>query len=383
MRFHFQFLASAFLCFAAAAFAAEPSPFSCTVALQNSIGSNGSSHQTVQTFLAKNKIPAFLVPGNYGDIPVIFVNKTTEESLKPYINASIGTQIMLKAGWPNNHGGFRLQENIIDAYLPGKRQVGEIHSTGLSWKHFSDSLTFLSKIADAIVEISYLLSTEELEAVSYYQRVLRAALFRTRFSMGDQNFYTQFDNVLQTSVQCFEYSMCTKLPMIIQELQSEINKIESDLPEDTRKQIMKWKPQFLERARHQILTADPYNSEALNQKTTTRGHAGEALREMTPAAMPERKRELYANYLVGLEATIQFSRVRETLGIRDQKNDSDARTSSRASAVLVYLPEDSRAEDFTNARLVLNINGYQLNTTGAKKIPLDHYSETQPTDKGK
>jgi hypothetical protein len=169
----------------------------------------------------------YMAQVNGREIPVILVNKETVGQLTPLLRHTIGFQVMTKAGWPNNHGSFRYGQNIIDAFIPGQRQVGETNETGLSWKTTEDSAVFLDKIADVIGEAVFAPSSEVLADVDFYQKVMKAALFRVPFSMGDQTVYTKFDNVLsECQGACFEFSHYRRRVQILQALQQRLDKLD-------------------------------------------------------------------------------------------------------------------------------------------------------------
>ena len=310
-------------------------------------------------------VPAFVKRIGENSIPVILMNAQSEAALSAFTANSMGTELMAKAGWPNNHGSFRYGSNIIDAFIAGQRQVGEIHNTGLSWKNLHDTNLFFDKIADVMVEVAYYLSPEEMTVVDFYQRVRRAALYRVIFQMGDTSIYQKFDNVLPTPVYCFQFSKCSNAQNEINELQQKIVALEQQFGPEF-KPDPNLKAEFLQVARAQLLAVDSYAADALNETLINSSLAGELLAKMTPGSLAERQRQLYANYLVGHQAAVDFHNLRQALSISDDSTDGD-QAHPRVTALLVYLKGD-HAQAFREATAQIGANGYNFNMHGAAKL---------------
>lgn len=338
----------------------------CSGVLQDEVIDVAAERKALVDLVKEKRVPAFIKRVNGVEIPVVLVSQATEAALLPYFSRSVGTQLMVRQGWPNNHGSLRVSENLIDAFVAGKRQHGEIHETGLSWKKLHDSLVFLDNIADAIIEVSYAVSASELAAFEFYQFARRAALFRVVFGMGDMGIYQKFDNVLNARDVCFDFSKCNHLAAQAAELAQRAAGLEKEIfagaaPDPAGKS------EFLAAARARLMQTNPYDVAAFSEKLLTTGRPGEILSRIVPAGVAERKRQLLANYWVGLVATQEVQRVHASLGISSNTTDGDW-TGKHVTAVLIYMSNPARGAEFTGATLNFSINGYSFSSNGGVRI---------------
>lgn len=160
---------------------------------------NGSTpnydRASLEKLLVKEKIPSFIkLNASNEKVPVVLINRESRSKVKKIFDNSFGTMVKLQPSYGNDHGMLRIGQNIIDLDAPGQRGFGELHNTGLSWKGAGDYISRRRDDDGVILEVLYSLNREESDIIDLYQRVRRAAVFKTKFTFG--NFKTPDDPML-------------------------------------------------------------------------------------------------------------------------------------------------------------------------------------------
>lgn len=304
--------------------------------------------QLVEALLDK-QIPFYFIEDGQNTLPVILANKDTIDKILPLLKQSIGLQIMSKQGWPHDHGSFRFSSYLVDAFLPGQRQVGEIHQTGLSWKTAKDSAIFLEKIADIICENCFLVSALELEKVDYYQRVLRAAIFRIPFLMGDQQIYTRQSNVLhECGGHCFEYSHSLNLKNIVSALGSRLDQVDPQSALRNEKDHLI--SSYLSEVRQLYIEQNYEKEDQLSDALLTHPQLQDKIDQIFSEQWSFQNRILFLRWLVGRDAALQMDAVIQALGYSGKGTKPFSVSKSQRASALIIWDSNARSEDFLSGK---------------------------------
>lgn len=313
--------------------------------------------------LAGSKVPAFLKSARAGKIPVILVNKKTVKDLKPYFESSMGTQIALQPHWNNDHGQMRLGGTIMDVDTPGGRAYGEINETGIAWKDVDSYVPRRGAGDSVLLEVSYVLTPDELDAANYYHRVRRAALIRVPFTFGGGEADPSLNNLLESGEHCFVFCKGGSVSSHVDEIKAKLSEFGIDGDAVLKSEEGK---AFIRYARGKLMKADPYKEEVFGPdffRADLSRYKG-----LFPARVTKKAEQIIVlNYLVGLDATIFYQGVLTALNISSDLAVRDM-NNPRATAVLVY---DARDVDkaFANASYESPGKFYSWMKDGQEPIP--------------
>jgi len=315
--------------------------------------------------LTQEKVPAYMKTIGNAEIPVVLLTSKTEGKLRDYLAQSLGTESMTHSSWPNDHGAFRFGNAMLDAYVPGKRPVGEVNETGISWKNLSDYLAHHNEISKGVIEVSYKVTPDEMRLVNYYFRVRQAGIFRVRFTLGDQSMYSKFPNLLRsTGDHCFGFCKNSSLGAQKVELQQHLTEAGvKNIPEYLAREDV---TDFLHSAEKAILSANPTDAASLGERMLVTGELGTKLKKILPVPMNETQTQLFADWLVGLDATIGHEVVNQALGISSDTGISDM-SNPRVTAILV-IDHDDKAPQFEKADYEMRGKFFHLDKSGTKPI---------------
>jgi hypothetical protein len=270
-------------------------------------------------------------------VPVVLVNKSTVDRLLPLLEQTVGVQVMTKKGWPNDHGAFRFGNYLIDAFIPGQRQVGEINQTGLSWKTSKDSAVFLDKIADLIGEAAFVVSPDEMQKIDFYERVLRAAFYRVPFLMGDQTIYQRFPNVLQEcGGYCFEFSHSLRLQNAAQAL---AHRLEVMDPKSAIRSAHQTDIQlFQNEVRSLLLSANLFDARMMSEELLNGPSVRRLTEKFVPVTWDEKQRTLFLEWLVSEQAVKGMSEFVNAVGFNRGTDPLSNAHLPRANVIFVWDP---------------------------------------------
>jgi hypothetical protein len=326
-----------------------------------------SSRDDLLAWVRLKKVPAYMKRTLAGtDIPVVLVNTETAPVLKNFIDNSIGTQIALQPAYNNDHGLFRFTNRLIDLDKPGARGYGELHATGISWKPLYEYLKRRNSSSSVVIEVSYAINADEKIIAEYYQRVRRAAIFRTQFTFAGTVAQKGVPNLLQTGGEhCFVFCKGTAIHAQISELENLIkNAGIADVQE-----FLKY-PQtqaFLANAQEKILAANADDPRSLNHAIATKETDLKLIAEVLPAGLPPAERQVFANWVIALDASQSYGKLLSDLGVSGDLAVGDSRN-PRATAILVYdMP--NKAASFFNATYSTPGKFYSMSPADQHPIP--------------
>jgi len=316
--------------------------------------------------LRQKGVPAYLkATGNGGEIPVVLLTRQTSPLIDDFLMHSFGTQSMTHERWPNDHGSLRYKNFMLDAFVPGQRPVGELNENGISWKVLNDYLDHHKEISKGVIEIAYHVTDDEMRLIDYYQRVRRASVFRVRFGLGDQSMYPKFTNLLANSTDnCFGYCKGSNIASQMTEMRSRLGQL--GVP-DVDKFLEEPKVlDYLRAVNHKVTTANLFDGRALNESMITQGETGQLLDKIVPPNLNPQQRQLFADWLVWLDASRGYQTVLKNLNITSDYALRDM-SNPRATAVLVIDTPD-KAPQLQNATYQMSGKFFHLDTTGVKPL---------------
>ncbi len=280
-------------------------------------------------------VPVFLKTTRAGDVPVVLVNHETAPQLWWFFESSLGTQVQFQVTHTNDHGLVRVADQIIDVDTPGSRGFGEVNATGIAWKPLKTYLPRRHANSYPIVEVAYALTPAEKRAAQYYQRVRRAAIVRVPFTFGGNRSDLKLPNMLdKTSEHCFVFCKASGLRQQIAQIKAEIEAYGIadaeqflELPEVQK---------YLANAQSKIMAADATNPADLMPTVATRSKDLKILKPVLPAALRKSAgRNVFANWLIGLDATSRYYRLMQTLAVSGDSGAADM-NNPRVTAILIY-----------------------------------------------
>lgn len=286
--------------------------------------------------LAKDKqLPAVMMPVRGGEkIPAILMNKVTAPTLKGLLTQSIGTMVVHQKGYNNDHGLIRFGEIIADMDLPGHRNRGELHATGISWVGLNDYLGANSRYNR--IEVVYSLTKVEMKTAQLYSLMRRAAIVRVRFTFGGGQQNSNLPNFLQQGGEnCFGFCASSSIGYQVNEIKSRFNQMNlGDFDQIAgRVDVKDW----ITKVNESLLTADVRSPEALSPQLPMKSGIPESLannvtfKAMTPAQQSEA-----LNWLVGGTISDAYMALTRELGFSNTGNGFGGMYNSRATAVFVY-----------------------------------------------
>ncbi len=312
--------------------------------------------------------PAFLKTTRNGELPVILVNPETYKAnpeIKTYMDSSMGTQIVLQPDWNNDHGLMRDGGVIIDVDTPGARNFGELNETGIAWKKVDSYIPRRKSTAQVILEVSYALRPEEKAVVDYYQRARRAAIFRVKFTFGGADNPEGQPNMLQGGGEhCFVFCKGSAVSSHISEIAGNLRTlglgdVNAIMPRPEVKA-------YLAKVREKLMKANVDDADKFKRDLAITPALIKGLDPLFPKTMPPKDRKTAAAWLVAYDASTQYQRLLNALGVTPDLSVNDM-NNPRATAILVYDKAQS-AEAFGNATYTANGKFYNWTTQGQRPI---------------
>jgi hypothetical protein len=264
-------------------------------------------------------------------IPMLLVNSAASRALTHFLNNSVGTQSLLLPDYISDHGQFRFREMIIDLADPGTRPVGEIHSTGISWRKLPDYLSFRNSKSNALVETAYFLTKSELETANYYHRIRRAAIFRAPFALnGRRILFLDQPNSLETTASnehCFAYSKGSSLSQQIVEIETRLAQFKiKNVAEFMKRPAVQ---SFLIESKKNLMAADPFDRSAMHPEMNS------------PYLNADVGSSELGNWILAWDAAKQYLKLIRNLNFSPSVDAPGDFNNNRATAILVY---DSEAQ---------------------------------------
>lgn len=288
-----------------------------------------------QLKLEKDLVPAFLKNGRTGDVPVILLNADTQGPLKELLDNSMGTMIVQQVGYNNDHGLLRVGQNIMDVDSPGYRGFGEINNTGIAWKPMKSYLDRRKQNQNNMyymIEVSYLLSPQEMADVKNYQLVRRAAIIRVPFTFNQDNIDRSKPNTLNAGEHCFVFCKGGVIDSHVSEMR---NKLQGygikDVDQFMASADVK---QLIQDSRFKIANVVDHNANTLNWSMIQNIPSAVKIKASFANETAEKQNELI-NWIVGYDATLAYQKVKRDLEISNDYGFNDL-NNKRSAFVLVY-----------------------------------------------
>lgn len=305
-----------------------------------------SRSRVLDLLKATPDVPAFLRRTTNGDVPVILLTDRTAKKIRELTDASIGTMFVQQVGYRNDHGLMRVGQNIVDVDMPGARGYGELNRNGIAWK---DLQAYLLRWASAEamgqrvynkIEIGFLLTPQELETAKFYQIVRRASIIRVPFTFGGAQADMNQANMLSAGEHCFIFCKGSAISSHVNEIRGKmrelgINDVDAFM---TKPEVQA----YLDTARAALLATNPNDGTQLNWSAVNRDEMTQSLLPILPEGLEPIQRRTLINWIVGLDASDRYNKLRTALGISYDSGTGDM-NSPRASFVLVYASESNVA----------------------------------------
>ncbi|MGZ3662581.1 MAG: hypothetical protein ACXVCK_20955, partial [Bdellovibrionota bacterium] len=198
---------------------------------------------------------------------------------------------------------------------------------------------------DAIIEVSYALTPEEIKVADAYHRVRRAAFYRVPFTFGDAENNMRLANMLDEGEHCFTFCKAEQVGNHVDELQGLLRASGVNDPEAflARPDVKK----FLAQAEELVLRT---NDKRLNPKILTNNAGVRALlTKIAPAGVKGKPQKLqnFADALVGYDVTREYKTLMRNLNVTGDTGFQDM-NNPRVTAVLIY-EDPAKAKAFRNA----------------------------------
>lgn len=327
------------------------------------------------SYLIKNDVPVFLKKVGDHDLPVVLVQSKNIEKLNDFLLGSIGYETITNPQWGSDHGTFRLGQWEIDANVPGRSlelENLELHNTGLGFKDFGTwvkyqetrSIRRPGSTPCQSVQTAYRVTKQEMDAAGYYMRMRRAAIYRVKFSMGDQALYEPYDNVLQNcSNHCFEFSYSSSLSKEMDGMRGNLKKYGVDEVD-----AFLLKPaviQYLDKVKESLLKADLFDETHMNEGLLVEKNLLPLIRKFVPKQWSEEEILEFCRWLVGYHASLEYSELMKELGVKYDLSLSNL-TQPRISAILVFDSSADAEQRFRNATYSLQGKIFNFSNDGAR-----------------
>ena len=308
----------------------------------------------VQGFLSKvfakpaSRTPMFLKKTRSGEIPVLLANAKTYSALKSIFNTSLGIIVQHQPDYQNDHGMYRIGENLIDMDSPGYRARGEINQTGLAWVPVKNYLDYASqKNGYKRIEVLFQLEPVDYQVAQTYQLMRRAAIIRAPFSFnGAKTDLNQMNMLQQGGEHCFTFCSGSSIPSHLREMESNLVRLgfknyKGDLEQTDFKA-------YLTEVQKQLAAAQARNVNDLNAKITLKLKLPKVLEDSLEFNQLDQKAQNEVlNWYVGYHFTTKYQELLNYLGIRGG-NGFENFQSPKASAVVIYDGAVSDAEFSTD-----------------------------------
>jgi hypothetical protein len=291
--------------------------------------------ETLIDFLQNNRqIPSFIKKTSDGDVPVILVNAETLPTLRPILEQSAGYMFVQQVGYRNDHGLMRTGLHIIDADTPGARGFGEIHATGLAWKHVPSYLARRQDNAYVMIETGYLLPKQDYEVISYYQRMRRAAIFRIPFTFGGGQRRTDASNLLENSGEnCFGFCKGQTVQSNLSEISARLQKLGvADVHALMNDKVV---IEFLIEAKRDLLKANVDDANVMKWSQFNGPEVQNQLAHVLPATLTATEKSVFINWILALDATKQYSEFQKKYKVSSDGGYRDLQN-GQTSFVLIY-----------------------------------------------
>jgi len=303
----------------------------------------------IEKFKGEKNFPAFLKDTPAGSISVLEVNTKTYKNpvVNEFLENSIGIQVYLQPGWTNDHGSFRLMDQIIDVDTPGARNFGEFHETGIAWRGLGDYLERRDKDSAVILEVAYRVTLEEQKIAILYQRMRRAGIIRVPFTFGGESPKEGLNNLLKSGEHCFLFCNGTRLDSQVMELRAQVKSFGiQDLDAFLARSDVN---RFINQANSALIMA-PMIEEKLYPEmlgdVKTRPYFFQKLKSEGISILPQ-DQVYFLNWVYGLWISEQYSKLFKSLQISGSIGVGDA-AHARATAILIY-ELLSKEKSFENA----------------------------------
>lgn len=305
------------------------------------------TRSALEDFLKTAGIPAVLMPTVNGEIPVVLMNARTGPLMKDFMSESIGTLVAHQPNWKNDHGLLRLDDVIADMDVPGMRQRGELHSTGISWVSAQGYLQRGGSYKR--LEVAYALTPAEVRTARLYQRMRRAAILRVRFAFGNFTQNAQRANFLSAGGEnCFAFCSASSLSSQINEVHSRFQATGLGSFDEViaRPDVGAW----LEKVNEKLLAVNPDSAQELSPALPAAVGAPKSILS-SPAfqALDEAHKSEALNWLVGGNLSLAYQKLVDELGFSATGSGFTGMNNRRATAVLIYDTQTPAAEFVKNS----------------------------------
>jgi uncharacterized circularly permuted ATP-grasp superfamily protein len=193
-------------------------------------GNVGEVRQQILAYLKGNGFPLMLKQTPRGEVPVLLVNSGNVAQVRKLFHHTIGFQVEHQPTHEYDHGHLRIGQTLIDRDSPGRRTVGEIRQTGISWGNVVDWVdykhrAFINEPAvrpNVRIENAFVATPEDMDDARYYQAVRRAGVFYMQYSMDRQPFALAGANVLSTAEHCHTFAKGSTIGAQVTEIDQRI-----------------------------------------------------------------------------------------------------------------------------------------------------------------
>ncbi len=281
-------------------------------------------------------IPLFMKPTRTGEIPVILANAQTYAGMKSIYAKSLGIIVQHQPDYKNDHGMFRIGENLIDMDSPGYRARGELNKTGLAWVDVKSYLDYSAfRQGYKRIEVLFQLSPKDYQLAESYQLVRRAAIIRAPFSFnGARTNMNQMNMLRQGGEHCFIFCSGSALGSQIHEIERHLQeagfdqfKTELQNPEFTR---------YFSQLEKLLSEAQMNDLVALNPNISLKAALPQSLKNSVAFnSLDKNRQHEILNWYVGYHYSARYQQLLTYLGVRGGAG-FESYQSPRASAVLVY-----------------------------------------------
>lgn len=303
-----------------------------TVAANIDIEDNLNHRKFIAQFAKKHGIPVFIKQNDKGvDVPVILVNRKTGPKLMSLMENSFGTQVALQKDWKNDHGLLRHGKYLIDLDSPGARGFGEIEQTGIAWKNLETYIPKRTTGSSPLLEVTYLLTPNEKNAIDYYQKVRRSALFRVKFTFGGADI-VEYPNLLKSGGEhCFIFCKASAIDSHVSEIKSRLMGMGLTNPDEFLND-----PKIMQKVGIIQDIINEVEPDDLHYDLLNTDGMLDVLAKNYPEAVKTKAQKLeFLNWVVSYDANKKYSKVLKDLGVTGDYGVRDA-INQRASAVFVY-----------------------------------------------
>ena len=309
----------------------------------------------LQDQIRSQQIPARMTRGQQNRIPVVLLNNTTATQLSPYIQKSMGTQVVYQPDWNNDHGLVRINNVIADMDAPGARRFGELHATGIQWKDLYKYVELRSQPGrgrQVLMEVSYVLNRSESEVASIYHTMRRSAIVRVPFTFGGRQGNLEQRNMLKNSGEhCFIFCSGGGIHSQIREIADSYQKMKlGDIEVILKDSEVE---AFLDKVDYVLTTSQKTNQERYMSPDIAQHIKGypELTQRIFKDLNADQKIEAM-NWIIAYRASKNYQTLIRTLKVSGDTGYRDI-SNPRATALLIY-DNGITAEQFTSPNYSAN-----------------------------